>query len=220
MDALASLTDFVLSHRQQWSTTNRSSVANESHLMLTSPPPEQCQDHSAVPESQRHCALRCTLLNNGKGLPPLIYNHPTKIPPYCAQHCSAHPWLRHQGGPWKLTLCWGTQCNFKLQKHQHLHNHSWKLSYFKAQFQFDLYKHFIFTEKLTGDKELQGANSRGSTGSAFVIINDWRKRCLHLIARWCGKRLCWATSPTLTNSSSNFSALHCHSFLSEVSKKK
>lgn len=93
----------------------------------------------AVPETQRHCVLQCTLLNNGKGLPPLLYNHPTKMPHTCARHRSAQPWLRHQGGPGKLTPCWGVLCNFRLQKHQLLHKHSWKLPYFEALFWFDLY---------------------------------------------------------------------------------
>lgn len=78
----------------------------------------------------------------------------------------------------------------------------------------------MFKANLKLDKKLRGANISGTTGSAFIIICDLRKMPLYLIICLCGKRFCWTELPTVSDSFSNFSALHCNSFLSEVFKKE
>lgn len=77
----------------------------------------------------------------------------------------------------------------------------------------------MFKANLKLDKNLRGANISGTTGSAFMIICDSRKMQLYLIICLCGRHFCWTKLPTVSDSFSNFSALHCNSFLSKVFKK-
>jgi len=78
----------------------------------------------------------------------------------------------------------------------------------------------MFKVNLKLDKKLRGANISGTTDSAFMIIYNLRKMQLYLIVWLCGKHFCWTKLLTVSDSSSNFSTFHCHSFLSEVFKKE
>lgn len=76
----------------------------------------------------------------------------------------------------------------------------------------------MFKANLKLDKNLRGANISGTACSVFIIICDLRKMQLYLIICLCGKHFFGLNYQQLVTLS-NFSALHCNSFLSEVLKK-
>lgn len=211
MDALASLADLVLCQRQRWGTMKSSSVANKSHLMLASHPPEQCRGHSLClkPSVTACCNALCWTMEKGF--------HHSFITTLQKCHTPAPGTGQHNPG-------WGTRealgssrraeecCATSGFRNTSFFTNIPESCLISRHYSGLIYINISCSKRnWLGIKKLQGAESSGSAGSAFMVISDSRKRCstsLHAAVGGVCVGLNHQHLPTLLPTSPLHAAIH------------